>query len=274
MCVQANHPEVRVLRHSFYSVRGGGLLRWTEAVPSAVHRHHAECGCTVDAEARPTGVPTEVQQEITVAWPDCLVVLDDAYSTPWVKFRRACDIDAWVVRGRNGDWDPGDDDHAYFQFHREEDGVGIEVGSPGFGLTGTLLTTLFLGSLVDVSRLRDGIAPSKVVDLASIAPAQAWLHQGPHEDLMRLLHTSASAELAWTGFRLARSLRQLAAPLLADHVSPVNQLQDRALTGKLPTLAGELRDLLAPVAFDVEETELFRLVKEMEAEAETERSKV
>jgi hypothetical protein len=162
-----------VLRHSFYSVHGGSHLRWTEAAPSSAHRHHAECGCTVDAEARPTGVPIEIQQELTVAWPDCLVIFDEMYSAPWVKFRRAGDIDAWVTRGWQGERPPGDDDHAYFRFHREENGVGIEVGSPRFGLTGVLLTTLFLGNRVDVSRLRNGMLPSEVVDLSRIVPEQA-----------------------------------------------------------------------------------------------------
>jgi hypothetical protein len=263
-------PEIRVLRHSFYAVSGRGHLRWTEACPALAHRHHAECGCTVDAEARPQGTPAEVQQEVTVAWPDCLVILDEAYSAPWVKFRRAGDVDAWVARGWSGARVPGDDDHAYFQFHREETNVKIAVGSPGFGLTGVLLTTLFLGNRVDVRC--NGLFPSEVIDLSRIAPDQAWLHQGPFADLMRCLPTSEMS-FAREAFRLVRSIRELTVPLLAEHVAPVEQLRDQALAGDLAAVASALRKLLEPMAYHVEETELFRLVGEMEAEAAAARAK-
>jgi hypothetical protein len=84
---------------------------------------------------------------------------------------------------------------------------------------------------------------------------------------MRCLRTSESAAFARDAFRLARAIRLLAAPLLVDRAAPVDQLWDRARIGDLPAIAGELRTLLAPAAYRVEETELFRLVGEMEAEA-------
>jgi hypothetical protein len=90
---------------------------------------------------------------------------------------------------------------------------------------------------------------------------------------MRSLQTSESAILARDAFRLTDDARKISVSLLVERDATVDQLRDWACAGDLLEIARALRDLLTPVAYRVEETELFRLVSEMEVEAAAARTK-
>ena len=263
--------EIRVFRDSFFAVPSRGHLRWTEASPESAHRHSFECGCTANADQRPSGRPEQVRQEIWIVWKDCVIRIEDEVSCPWVTFRRAGDTEAWIDRYAAGGAE-GDEDHAYFRFDDHEHAINVQVTSPGFGLIGVVLTSVHLGNQIDTSRFFNGHSPSRVVDLGKIATDQVWIHGHPHKDAMRLLGDPEETAALREAFQRASEVRRLARPHALAQTAPVAAVRlaieaDHALVGA----ATELRRLLRPFALAIEGTELFRQAGEIEAEAEKRR---
>lgn len=260
-------PGIRVFRDSFFAVPSHGHLRWTEASPESAHRHSFECGCTVNADRRPSGRPESVRQEIRIVWEDCVIRIEDEGSCPWVTFRKAGDAEAWIARYATGKAEgEGDRDHADFRFDDHEHSARVEVTSTGFGLIGVVLTNVHLGNQIDTSRFFHGHSSSRVVDLGKIATDQVWIH-GPHEDAMRLLNDPGETAAFREVFQQASEVRRLARPHTRAQTAPVVAVRcaveaDQALTSG----ATELRRLLRPFAFAIEGTELFRRAGEIEAE--------
>jgi hypothetical protein len=266
-------PWIRVFRDSFFAVPSHGSLRWTEASPESAHRHSFECGCTVNADRRPSGQPEQVRQEIRIVWEDCVIRIEDEVSCPWVTFRKAGDAETWIDRYASGEAE-GDEDHTYFRFEDHEHSVSVAVTSLGFGLIGVVLTHVHLGNQIDTSRFFNGHSPSRVVDLGSIATDQVWIHGHPHEDAMRFLGDSGETAVLREVFQRASEVRRLARPHALGQTAPVDAVRvaveaDHALVGG----ATELRRLLRPFAFAIEGTELFRQAGEIEAEAEESRGR-
>ena len=265
-------PKIRVFRDSFFAVPSRGHLRWTEASPESAHRHSFECGCTVNADRRPSGQPEQVRQEIRIAWEDCVIRIEDEVSCPGVTFRRAGDAEAWIARYAAGAAE-GDEDHAYFRFDDHELAVDVQVTSPGFGLTGVVLTNVHLGNRIDTSRFFNGHSPSRVVDLKKITANQVWIHGHPHEDAMRLLGDPGETAALRDIFQRSREVRQLAWPQALARSAPVDAVRVAVeVDSALMYVAAELRRLLRPFAFAMEGTELYRRAGEIEAEAEKRRA--
>lgn len=265
--------KIRVFRDSFFAVPARGHLRWTEASPGSAHRHGFECGCTVSADKRPSGRPEQVRQEIRIAWEDCVIQIEEEVSRPWVTFREAGDAEAWIDRHVAGEAED-DEDHAYFRFDGREHGVDVQVTSPGFGLIGVVLTSAYLGNRIDTSRFFSGHSPSRVVDLATIDTDQVWIHGAPHQDSMRLLRDPRESATLREVFWRAGEVRRLARTHELARIVPVDAVRaaveaDHALAGA----ATELRRLLRPFAFAIEDTELFRRATEIEIEAEQRRAR-
>jgi len=80
--VSCTPGKIRVFRDSFFAVSSRGHLRWMECSPASAHRHSFECGCTVDADRRPSGPPEQVRQELWIAWEDCVIRIEDGSLIP------------------------------------------------------------------------------------------------------------------------------------------------------------------------------------------------
>ncbi len=269
-------PRVRVIRHSFYyraaaEGKPPTHLRWIESSPPEEHdKDLPTCDCTTDigdASQHPEGAPTDVRQEVQLSWRDCSVVVEDGISEPWVTFRRAGDVDAWRHRRIHGAREEADRDYAYVIFDGKQQSAKLEIASPGLGLTGVLLTNLFVGNEIDVGRLLNGMWPSEVVQLAQISADQVWLHASPWLDAMRTLDDPGESTALREAMRLATRVRRLALPearrvqaSLDDVRSAVQADQD------LLQATGDLRRTLMPFAFEVERTELFQRATEMYTE--------
>jgi len=146
------------------------------------------------------------------------------------------------------------------------------VTSPGFGLTGAVLTNVYLGNQIDTSR--NGLSSSRVVDLAKIATDQVWIHGNPLDDEMRFLDDPGETATLRKVFQRAGDLRRRARPHAIDQTAPVDAVRaaveaDHALAGA----AADLRRLLRPFALAIEGTELFRRAGEIETEVKKRRAR-
>jgi hypothetical protein len=262
-----------VIRHSFYyrAATSGNPpthLRWIESSPPEDHdRDLPTCDCTTDANQHPEGAPTDVRQEVQLSWHDCSIVIEDGISEPWVTFRRAGDVDAWRHRRIHGAREEADRDYAYVIFDGKQQSAKLEIASLSLGLTGVLLTNLFVGNEIDVGRLLDGMWPSEVVKLAEISKDQVWLHASPWLDAMRVLDSPEESMALREAMRLAARVRHLAR-LEARHVQASLDDVRVAVQANQDLLQASvlLRRMLTPFAFEAERTELFQRATEMYAE--------
>ena len=235
-------------------------------VLTTAHQHGFECGCTQDLSERPAKAPESIRQEIRISWDDCVIALEDEVAEPWVTFRKAKDTESWIAHRQAGGAEV-DEDHAYIRFSSQQDEAKIEVTSPGFGLIGCVLIDLFLGNQIDISRLYNGHSLSRIVDLSKIMPDQVWIHTSMPKEAMRRVKDAEEMTAIRGAFQLAREIRLLARMYLTEQTISVDDIRNAIEhDGRLLTAATNLRQSLSPFALDVENTELFRLAQEMEAE--------
>lgn len=262
-------PAVRIMRQSFYrSDTGGSSATWTEHLPPLPLPSGARRSSPFDVDERPAGEPTDVRQEVRLSWPGCSIALEDGISQPWVTFRRSGDAEEFHMRRTIGVADgEGENDHAFFIFDGSQPSAKIEVASARLGVTGVLMTSVFVGNQIDASRLSGGLWPSSVVDLARIAKDQVWIHGAPWIDAMRTVESIEEASALSRAMQLAGELRRHTAPQVGDVGLPMRAIQ-RLIEGDpvALALASSLRQLLEPFALDAEHTELFARAQEMYAQ--------
>lgn len=264
-------PVIRVVRHSFFPLPGGersGHLRWIESSPREDRGHdEVTCSSMRDVAERPAGDPFDVRQEVRLSWPDCSIAVEGGISEPWVTFRRAGDVDEWRRRRAHGTRDDEDRDHAHFIFDARQRSAKVEVASEGIPLTGVLLTNLLVGNQIDVSRLLDGVRPSEVVKLADISADQVWLHAAPWLDAMRTICSPDEAAALRRVIDLAADVRKSALPRANTLDVGIEEVRTQiGLDLSLLRAAAGLRRALAPFAFEVQHTEMFRRACEMYSE--------
>jgi hypothetical protein len=246
--------RIKVVRHSFFDVEGGGNLRFTERSP-AEDIHMGECNCTKNVHVRPSGTPASVQQEFITVDGDMSFRL----SRLWMTF---------------GEF--GGDNHAYFHFHKDEPSVEIEaVPVPGYGLTECFFGHVYLGNQIDISKLMNGGWPSRIVDLSKIGPLDLWLHDcSMGREAMRFMSESDEACMWREALGLAAEIKSFADnKYIGDHDSSVEALRatieaDCALIGRVTAL----QRLLAPIAKDLKNTETFSIGDAIRAAIEPEMS--
>lgn len=168
-----------VTRHNFF--RGVAQYeRFTEHAPLCVEEaEHDVCNCTKSVVERPPGEPAIISQ--TVKFTEqvgpyrmqlSLGASTDTADNNAAMFSIYWPRDAGKPPRRHGE----KGEHAYFWFTRD-DHLKVEVS--GTGDNGDIDCTLgdvFFGNEVDLSKLRNGWMPSKVVDLSTLTPDDVWTH--------------------------------------------------------------------------------------------------
>jgi len=250
----ADHFQVE--RYSFYEdPESGQTLRFAEVAPPDPHEHEGQiCGCTRAVAIKPPAIPHEVKQRLHFLSPG----FDFPINSGQVTF------------GQLGD--PAG--HAYFWFRLpRETSIQIEITLPGYGVNNHFFATLMKGNRIDGSRLFNGHSPSRVFDPAKVAPDALYLHGsrgGGGREAVRYFETP-EVDLWNEAFRLVSVAQSRAYLLAEDCMSPVDWL--RLQLEQDPHLREAVlatRELLAPVAANLRETELFHLGDEIHRETHRE----
>ena len=238
----------QVERYSFYEdPTSHQTLRYSEVAPPDPHEHEgAICGCTRAVLTKPVLIPREVKQRLNFISP----MFEFPINTGQVTF------------GRLGD--PAG--HAYFWFRLpRETSIQIEITLPGYGVNNHFFATLMKGNACDSSRLFNGHSPSRAFDFTKMHPDMLYVYScgiGGREAL-KLLQTPETS--LWnSAFRLVAQAQERTRLLSQDCMSPVDWL--RLQLEADPHLREAIlatRELLAPVAANLRDTELFRLGDEV-----------
>jgi hypothetical protein len=238
-----------VERYSFYEDPDSGqTLRFAEVAPPDPHEHEGQiCGCTRAVATKPSTIHREVKQRLSFVSPG----FEFPINTGQVTF------------GRLGD--PAG--HAYFWFRLpKEPSIQIEITLPGYGRSDHFFATLMKGNQCDSSQLFNGHSPSRVYDFSKIDPDALYLYScgvGGREAL-RFFETPGEVAL-WNGaFEQVKIAQERVRLLSEDCMSPADWLRVQLEQDPLlreATLA--TRELLAPVAANLRDTELFKLGDEV-----------
>ena len=247
-----DHPiteHFQVERYSFYEDPDSGQsLRYAEVAPPDPHEHEGQiCGCTRAVATKPTAIPHEVKQRLNFVSP----MFEFPINTGQVTF------------GRLGD--PAG--HAYFWFRLpRETSIQIEITLPGYGVNNHFFATLMKGNQCDGSRLFNGHSPSRVFDPAKVGPDALYLHgsRGWGGEAVRYFKTTPEITLWNEAFRLVAQAQERTRLLSEDCMSPVEALRlQLEQDPHLREAVLQTRELLAPVAANLRETELFKLGDEI-----------
>jgi hypothetical protein len=156
--------KVKVERLSSFKNLEGGTLRYTEHSPYCHEEDHQICNCTKNVKDRPLGEPVYISQDIILT--DTLENMSVEYS-----FRNQGFTFKWEGQIPRS--------HAYFWFNDDRclsRRLYVEVTVPGYGPVDHFFGHVFFGNDVDISKLLNGHAPSKIIDLKSIEADQIWAH--------------------------------------------------------------------------------------------------
>lgn len=234
---------IKVERHSFFHVEGGGSLRFTETSPTEAAKEHSECNCTKAVHVRPSGEPSQVTKEF--------YVITEGSSFQLSRL--------WLVFG----------DHAHFRFHSGESVVNIEIAMPGYGLFNLFSGKLLFGRDVDTSKLVNGWLPSKLADSAIISPDQLWVHRScSGEEAIRLLSKPDEVMLWREVFFFVSKLDTRMDVYRLDKTTPVDTMRTNIENDEVVAeCVAKLTSRLAPVVAGLKDTELFKICDEVSTDA-------
>lgn len=166
----------KVDRCSFFEVPHEPTLKYVEHSPFHEDEDHQICCCTKHIKHRPEGTPVSIQQGISIVgeldgrtFEFDLTHNGLMYWWRWPEEMKGKFISKLEDRL---------DTHAYFWFGGNEscNHLKVEVGCPGRMHVDYLLGNVYFGNDVDISRLMNGHAPSRIVDLKNIPSDQIWVH--------------------------------------------------------------------------------------------------
>lgn len=234
--------QVKVKRNSFFRQAKGATLRFTETSPPEEDQHdHQLCNCTKNVCVRPDGEPEQVNQSLVIEQQmgDRRLSLEIYGGKIHINFYWP-DAEAREKKA-----------HAYFWHHPNPNRFQIEIIKPGYGGTGCFFGSLCFGNDIDISRLMNGHAPSRIIDLAKIGDDEVWAHECSWGTEAMATFDPTNAE---TGFwmELHKDCSQLEARLadkVADVSTPVDELravfeEDRELLDFAQARSSQLSDIL------------------------------
>lgn len=246
--------SVSVERNSFYDVTDGTALRYTEHAPVGSGKKHFECGCTKNADAKPTGKPSQVTHEFRV---------DESGASLALSMR-------WLTFG-----EMGQDRRAYFIFGRDESSVKVEIALPDYGTVDTFFGKIYLGDRIDLSRFYNGHSPSQVAEKrgdglyygeTKIGATQVWSHECTWgKESVTLMDENSPETVLWREVfknfgqieHATKTYKEQAAHLSVDKLYEMLADDDVLLDA-----VHALRSALEPMVADVKATETFRICDE------------
>jgi len=278
---------LRVSKLMFFANEEGGTLRFIEHAPVDAHEStdHEICGCTRSVSERPKGKPFEVRPEIVLhARRDPFTIEFDLTSL-WVTFKFGGPKHGASVGSLpavEGAAHPGRrrvtgefygikvEPHAYFMFGFGDGPLRIEITLPGYGLTDVLFANVYIGNQIDTTRMMNGHAPSRIVDLSKIGPDDVWVHESSWGlEAMRTLPPS-DAKLFREMNDDMKALRERIRPYALDMVegaASVEEVRRRVMEDETTMrFAQKNIEPLAELLLNLPKTELYKAVLSVDRE--------
>lgn len=170
-----------------------------------------------------------------------------------------------VTFGQLGD--PGG--HAYFWYRLpKETSIQVEITLQGYGNVDHFFANVLKGNAVDGSRLYMGHSPSKIFDPSKVDPNALYVYgSGWGPEALRYFEDPKEIALWNETFRLVSFVQSRVAVYAEDYTTPVDVIRSRLEEDQsLLDACVATRELLAPIAAKLKETELFRVGDEVDQE--------
>lgn len=240
--------NISVKRRNYYQNESHQSFLFREDSPPEEHKH-AGCNCTQMVSTRPEGNPDTQDQEFYFR--------SDGFEFSLTR--------GAVTFGRLGD----PNGHAYFWYRLpKETSIQVEITLQGYGNVDHFFANVLKGNTVDGSRLYMGHSPSKIFEPSEVNPNALYVYKSRWvSEALRFFEDPKEIALWDETFRLVSFVQSRVAVYKEDFTTPVDVIRAR-LEDDILLLGAVVatRELLAPIAAKLKETELFRVGAEVDQE--------
>jgi hypothetical protein len=259
--------NVKVVRYNFFRQERGPILRFTEHSPACEEHDHQICNCTKNVKERPEGVPSSVNQNILLENKDNELIksfsgITAEFSLSSLETTFRWELDEAIKDGLCEDSPVTKKAQAYFYFNRNEinNHISVTITLPGYGNVDCFFGHVFFGNDVDTSRLMNGHAPSRIIDLSKIKPNQIWVHDcNWGGEAVEFLKENEEFNLWWEIKNKVDNIKKMSEPFVNDKDISVDELRLRVEFNKeLLTEVEAVIEKYKIILLNLKNTELFR----------------